>query len=148
MCAPSHRILTLNTFLDQYIYSIRSPQRPGAGETVPFLQRPQMVRHLSTSNSRSQKRSEVAVMRDTIPNNFLQQVIQVNIDSCPLTSAFMSTSHYSPPCVFSVLPRCDPSSCNETGQERNRYTGRRPRRCFPGTAHGSCRIWPEGRVTR
>lgn len=97
MCGLSHQILTLDTFFDQYMYnSTRSPQRPGAGEMVPFLQRPQMAQHLSTSNSQSQKRSEVAVMRGTIPNSFLQQVTQVNLDPCPLTSAFMSTSHYPP----------------------------------------------------
>ncbi len=62
-----------------YEYSTRSPRRPQAGATAPFLRRPQMAPHLSTSNSQYQRRLEVPAMRDIIRSNSLQQVTLVSL---------------------------------------------------------------------
>ncbi|KAH9056552.1 hypothetical protein EDB87DRAFT_1210010 [Lactarius vividus] len=67
-------LITLKETL--YMNTVRGHlPRPRVGATAPFLRRQQMARHLSTSNSQSQRRSEVVAMRETTPSSSLQQVI-------------------------------------------------------------------------
>jgi hypothetical protein len=75
-----------------------------------FPRRPQMARHLSASNSQSQRRSKVAVMREKL----LQQVTLVSLNPLPPGICIYFHGTLPPPRVFSVLLGHDPSCCDET----------------------------------